>query len=124
MRGGKNHHDANFVERFEFVDDSDDYDDTPARSDAPPPAVQGQGQALLRARAPHENIMTDQISRTGSSLPGEPTPAPRDGRVASSYPPVFTGNRGESYKEWKRGVEFWIPGEAGARCLPTSLGRA
>ena len=59
------------------------------------------------------------LTGVSSSLPGEPTPAPHRGRVASSYPPIFTGNRGESYKEWKRGVEFWILGEAGA--LPANI---
>ena len=91
----EDHHDANFIERFDLVDDSDYDDEAPVRSAAPPSAVRRRGQAV------------------------EENPSPHRGRVASSYPPVFTGNRGESYKEWKRGVEFWILGEAGA--LPANI---
>ena len=29
------------------------------------------------------------------------------GKVSSSYPPVFKAKQGESYREWKRAVKFW-----------------
>ena len=38
----------------------------------------------------------------------------RKGRISSSYPPIFRAKPGESYKEWKRAVDFWIGGEAGS----------
>eukprot|EP00434_Breviolum_minutum_P017051 symbB.v1.2.015044.t1/scaffold1112.1/size147309/2 len=33
------------------------------------------------------------------------------GKVTSSYPPVFRARQGESYREWKRAVKFWLKGE-------------
>ncbi|CAE6935722.1 FV3-083R, partial [Symbiodinium sp. KB8] len=35
------------------------------------------------------------------------------GKVTSSYPPIFKAQPGESYREWKRQVAFWLGGEAG-----------
>ena len=43
----------------------------------------------------------------------------RKGRISSSYPPIFRAKPGESYKEWKRAVDFWIGGEAAS--LPDEL---
>ena len=36
----------------------------------------------------------------------------RRGKVSSSYPPIFRAKPGESFKEWKRSVDFWLGGEA------------
>ena len=33
------------------------------------------------------------------------------GKVSSSYPPVFKAKQGESYRDWKRAVKFWLRGE-------------
>eukprot|EP00435_Cladocopium_sp_Y103_P011695 s3286_g3.t1 len=33
------------------------------------------------------------------------------GKVSSSYPPVFKAKQGESYRDWKRAVKFWLKGE-------------
>ena len=41
------------------------------------------------------------------------------GKVSSSYPPVFKAKQGENYREWKRSVKFWLRGEG--QNLPTSL---
>ena len=41
------------------------------------------------------------------------------GKVSSSYPPVFKARQGESYRDWKRAVRFWLKGEG--QQLPTSL---
>ena len=41
------------------------------------------------------------------------------GKVSSSYPPVFKAKQGENYREWKRSVKFWLRGEG--QSLPTSL---
>ena len=34
-----------------------------------------------------------------------------NGKVSSSYPPVFKAKQGESYRDWKRAVKFWLRGE-------------
>ena len=34
-----------------------------------------------------------------------------NGKVSSSYPPIFRAKPGESYREWKRSAEFWLGGE-------------
>ncbi|OLQ08941.1 Transposon Ty4-H Gag-Pol polyprotein [Symbiodinium microadriaticum] len=50
---------------------------------------------------------------------GDPRPAGEagekrgPGKVTSSYPPIFRAQPGESYREWKRQVAFWLGGEAG-----------
>ena len=41
------------------------------------------------------------------------------GKVSSSYPPVFRARQGESYREWKRAVKFWLKGEG--QQLPYSI---
>lgn len=41
------------------------------------------------------------------------------GKVSNSYPPVFKAKQGESYKDWKRTVKFWIKGKGGQ--LPEEL---
>ena len=32
----------------------------------------------------------------------------RRGKLSSSYPPIFRAKPGESYKEWRRSVDFWL----------------
>ena len=50
------------------------------------------------------------------SSPGDkketPVAGDRRGKVSSSYPPVFKAKPGESFKEWRRAVDFWLGGEA------------
>lgn len=43
----------------------------------------------------------------------------RNTKISSSYPPIFRAKPGESYKEWKRAVGFWLGGEANT--LPPEL---
>eukprot|EP00435_Cladocopium_sp_Y103_P021806 s849_g5.t1 len=33
------------------------------------------------------------------------------GKVSSSYPPIFRAKVGESYRDWRRALEFWLGGE-------------
>jgi len=40
------------------------------------------------------------------------------GKVTSSYPPVFRARQGESYREWKRAVKFWLKGEGQQFLVP------
>lgn len=41
------------------------------------------------------------------------------GKVTSTYPPVFRARQGENYRDWKRAVRFWMKGEG--QQLPTSI---
>eukprot|EP00435_Cladocopium_sp_Y103_P054339 s254_g17.t1 len=41
------------------------------------------------------------------------------GKLSSSYPPVFKAKQGESYRDWKRAVKFWLRGEG--QQLPHSI---
>ena len=34
-----------------------------------------------------------------------------NGKISASYPPVFRARQGESYRDWKRAVRFWLHGE-------------
>ena len=43
----------------------------------------------------------------------------RKGKASSSYPPIFRAKPGESYKEWRRAVDFWLGGEGNA--IPPEL---
>jgi hypothetical protein len=43
----------------------------------------------------------------------------RKGKLSSSYPPIFRAKPGESYKEWRRSVDFWLGGEGNA--IPAEL---
>ena len=43
----------------------------------------------------------------------------RNTKISSSYPPIFRAKPGESFKEWKRAVGFWLGGEANT--LPPEL---
>ena len=33
------------------------------------------------------------------------------GKISSSYPPIFRAKPGESYRDWRRSLEFWLGGE-------------
>lgn len=33
------------------------------------------------------------------------------GKVSSSYPLIFRAKVGESYRDWRRSLEFWLGGE-------------
>ena len=33
------------------------------------------------------------------------------GKISSSYPPIFRAKVGESYRDWRRSLEFWLGGE-------------
>eukprot|EP00438_Fugacium_kawagutii_P010864 Skav216248 [mRNA] locus=scaffold20:99205:112201:+ [translate_table: standard] len=48
-----------------------------------------------------------------------PAVGDRKGKVSSSYPPIFRAKPGESYKEWRRSVDFWLGGEGTA--IPPEL---
>eukprot|EP00435_Cladocopium_sp_Y103_P058267 s440_g20.t1 len=41
------------------------------------------------------------------------------GKISTSYPPVFRARQGESYRDWKRSVRFWLHGEG--HQLPVAL---
>ena len=43
----------------------------------------------------------------------EKTDKLRSRKIPSTYPPAFAAGPSESYREWKRSVQFWIAGEGG-----------
>ena len=51
-----------------------------------------------RVTSVHEKADKDDEKRT-------------QGKISSSYPPVFKARQGESYRDWKRSVKFWLRGE-------------
>ena len=56
----------------------------------------------------------------GAGSQKEPAAAwDRRGKTSSSYPPIFRAKPGESYKEWRRSVDFWLGGEG--HSLPAEL---
>ena len=48
-----------------------------------------------------------------------PAAGERRGKTSSSYPPIFRAKPGESYKEWRRSVDFWLGGEGNS--IPAEL---
>ena len=64
------------------------------------------------------DLPSGEISSAGQEK-DPPTAGDRRGKVSSSYPPIFRAKPGESFKEWKRSVDFWIDGEASS--LPPEL---
>ena len=49
--------------------------------------------------------------RQGYHEPGGEDPKKYKGKVSSSYPPIFRAKPGESYRDWRRSVDFWLGGE-------------
>ena len=49
--------------------------------------------------------------RQGHHEPGGEDPKKHKGKVSSSYPPIFRAKPGESYRDWRRSVDFWLGGE-------------
>lgn len=49
--------------------------------------------------------------RQGYREPGAEDPKKNKGKVSSSYPPIFRAKPGESYRDWRRSVAFWLGGE-------------
>lgn len=54
--------------------------------------------------------MTSAGDSGGPKEPGGDPGKPK-GKSSSSYPPIFRAKAGESYRDWKRAVGFWLGGE-------------
>ena len=65
----------------------------------------------------HGNPPSGEVSSGGDAPeprgPGEEARATSaaKGKVSSSYPPIFRAKVGESYRDWRRSLEFWLGGE-------------
>ena len=70
------------------------------------------------ARNATGDLPSGEVSSAGQSKES-PAVGDRRGKITSSYPPIFSAKPGESFKEWKRSVDFWIDGEANQ--LPPEL---
>ena len=65
----------------------------------------------------HGNLPSGEVSSAGDAPPpkgpgdeGKVGPNAK-GKVSSSYPPIFRAKAGESYRDWRRALEFWLGGE-------------
>ena len=83
------------------------------------------GQATMTVTSPRSppapgydrdgNPPSGEVSSVGDA-PGPREPGGEDvrknkGKVSSSYPPIFRAKPGESYRDWRRSVDFWLGGE-------------
>eukprot|EP00435_Cladocopium_sp_Y103_P071360 s181_g37.t1 len=75
--------------------------------------------SMPAARDVSGSLPSGEVSAAGHEKDKKIAGDLKHGKVSSSYPPVFRAKPGESYKEWKRAVGFWLGGEAGS--LPAEL---
>ena len=64
-----------------------------------------------RAGNPPSGEVSSVGERHGPHEPGGEDPKKHKGKVSSSYPPIFRAKPGESYRDWRRSVDFWLGGE-------------
>ena len=65
------------------------------------------------------SLPSGEVSSAGQTKEQKVAGDQKHSKVSSSYPPIFRAKPGESFKEWKRAVGFWLGGEAGS--LPKEL---
>ena len=75
--------------------------------------------SMPAARDVSGTLPSGEVSTVGHEKDRRTPGDMKHGKVSSSYPPVFRAKPGESFKEWKRAVGFWLGGEAGT--LPAEL---
>lgn len=82
---------------------------------------QGEASPLSvpAARDVSGTLPSGEVSSAGNTKEPKVAGDQKHSKVSSSYPPVFRAKPGESYKEWKRAVGFWLGGEANS--LPPEL---
>ena len=71
------------------------------------------------ARDVSGSLPSGEVSSAGQTKDQKVAGDQKHSKVSSSYPPIFRAKPGESFKEWKRAVGFWLGGEAGS--LPKEL---
>ena len=64
-------------------------------------------------------LPSGEVSSAGQSKEKAVSGEHKAGKITSTYPPIFRAKPGESFREWRRGVDFWIGGEASQ--LPKEL---
>eukprot|EP00435_Cladocopium_sp_Y103_P042821 s1245_g11.t3 len=64
-------------------------------------------------------LPSGEVSSAGQANEPKVAGDQKHSKISSSYPPVFRAKPGESFREWKRAVGFWLGGEAGS--LPAEL---
>lgn len=85
----------------------------------------GDGSLQSSPRSPpaagydrESNAPSGEVTSAGNG-PGPREPGGSDateekkvkGRASNSYPPIFRAKPGESYRDWRRSVDFWLGGE-------------
>ena len=81
----------------------------------------GEGEAAEPVSPPAPGFDRDgnppsgEVSSVGDGGPpravnAEETKKP-GGKVSNTYPPIFRAKPGESYRDWRRSVDFWLGGE-------------
>lgn len=75
--------------------------------------------SMPAARDVSGSLPSGEVSAAGHDKDRKVAGDLKPGKISSSYPPVFRAKPGESFKEWKRSVGFWLGGEAGS--LPAEL---
>eukprot|EP00435_Cladocopium_sp_Y103_P070184 s1331_g34.t1 len=87
-------------------------------------ALDGDGDpvsptSMPAARDVSGTLPSGEMTSAGQAKEHKVAGDQKHGKISSSYPPIFRAKPGESYKEWKRAVGFWLGGEAGT--LPPEL---
>ena len=75
--------------------------------------------SVAAARDISGTLPSGEVSAAGHSKEQKVAGDQKHSKVSSSYPPIFRAKPGESFREWKRAVGFWLGGEAGS--LPAEL---
>ena len=75
--------------------------------------------SMPAARNVHGELPSGEVSSAGQSKEKTVSGEHKAGKITSTYPPIFRAKPGESFREWRRGVDFWIGGEASQ--LPKEL---
>ncbi|CAL1135165.1 unnamed protein product [Cladocopium goreaui] len=76
-------------------------------------------KSMPAARDVSGALPSGEMSSVGQQKENKVAGDHRNSKISSSYPPIFRAKPGESFKEWKRSVGFWLGGEAGS--LPAEL---
>ena len=74
------------------------------------PPLQRPASIVMGTRHRGKSSVGDAPDPKGPGDEGKAAMSGR-GKVSSSYPPIFRAKAGESYRDWRRALEFWLGGE-------------